>query len=216
VKANPLNIGDDMTGARTGSEHQERTLLLDACGVMLGEPVGPLFAAVAASAGKTPDAVAKVFRDRFRNDLWSGRSAEGTFWMDFARACGLDRPSESWRGVIDSSMHPMPALRRLQRWSQNARLILISNHRHEWLAPRLEALGVTRHFTELRISSVTGVVKPAPAAYAEALGGRAPMDTLYVDDKAANVAAARSLDIRSVLADADGLWMTEVETWLGC
>jgi FMN phosphatase YigB (HAD superfamily) len=195
-------------------DHRNRTLLLDACGVLLGEPTAPLFAAIASSAGKTHDAIATIFRRRFRDDLWSGRQDERTFWSEFATACGLIDSPSCWRRVIDSAMCPMPALHRLAEWSQGARVVLISNHRHEWLLPRLDALGIARHFADLRISSLTGVVKPDPAAYEQALRGAEPRCVLYVDDKPANVIVARELGIQSILADADGLWIKEVDTWL--
>jgi putative hydrolase of the HAD superfamily len=189
-------------------------LLLDACGVVLGEPTGPLFRAVALSTGRTPDAVAALFRLRFRDDLWSGSKGEDDFWARFAGACGLSHPPSAWREVIDAAMHPMPALSRLAGWSRHARLVLISNHRHEWLLPRLDACGVTGHFAEVCISSTTGLVKPEPAAYERALGEMDRRSVLYVDDKGANVDAARELGIRSALADRDGLWIGEVDAWL--
>ncbi|MBP2056326.1 putative hydrolase of the HAD superfamily [Streptomyces griseochromogenes] len=194
----------------------ERTLLLDACGVVLGEPMEPLFRAVAASSGLHPAVVAQLFRQRFRDDLWAGRMDETSFWTSLAMACGLASASAEWRTVVDQSMRALPAVRRLPSWSRHARLVLISNHRHEWLVPRLEALALTGHFSEVSISSITGAVKPDQAAYDRLLGGTDLAQTLYVDDKLANVAAARSLGVRSLLADADGRWLKEVEAWLGC
>ncbi|WNM29224.1 HAD-IA family hydrolase [Streptomyces sp. Li-HN-5-11] len=197
-------------------ESQERTLLLDACGVVLGEPMEPLFRAVAASSGLSPAAVAQLFRQRFRDDLWAGRMEETSFWTSLATACGLESVPAVWRTVVDQSMRAMPVVCRLPSWGQHARLVLISNHRHEWLVPRLEALALASHFSDVWISSITGVVKPDQAAYDRLLGGTDLAQTLYVDDKPANVAAARSLGVRSLLADADGRWSKEVDAWLGC
>jgi FMN phosphatase YigB (HAD superfamily) len=191
-----------------------RTLLLDACGVLLGEPTGPLFEAVADSCDHSPDAVAVVFRERFRDILWSGQIDEDAFWSDFANSLGTDHPCPSWRGVIDASMHGLPALHCLPAWSQQAEIIVISNHRREWLLPRLDALGATKYADELCISSSTGLVKPDPAAYTHAVRGRERSRTLYVDDKLANVEAARDLGFRSLLADPKGSWMEVVEAWL--
>jgi putative hydrolase of the HAD superfamily len=75
---------------------------------------------------------------------------------------------------------------------------------------------MTGLFSELSISSLTGAVKPDQAAYDRLLGGTDLTRTLHVDDKPANVAAARSLGVRSLLADADGRWSKEVDAWLGC
>jgi FMN phosphatase YigB (HAD superfamily) len=182
---------------------------------VLGEPTGPLFEAVAESCDLSPAAVARAFRERFRNALWSGQLDEAAFWTDFAKSLGAHRPCRAWRGVIDASMHPLPALHCLPAWSQHAEIIVISNHRQEWLLPRLDALGAPAHIDELRISSSTGLVKPDPAAYAHAVGGREWSRTLYVDDKSANVEAARDLGLRSLLADPEGGWTEAVDIWLG-
>ncbi|QJS10795.1 HAD-IA family hydrolase [Streptomyces argyrophyllae] len=141
---------------------------------------------------------------------------ETSFWTSLAATCGLERAPAEWRTVLDQSMRAMPVVRQLPSWGRHARLVLISNHRHEWLVPRLEALALTGHFSELWISSLTGAVKPDQAAYDRLLDGTDPAQTLYVDDKPANVAAARSLGVRSLLADADGRWSEEVDAWLGC
>ena len=112
------------------------------------------------------------------------------------------------------SMTPLPATRFLPRWRRRARLVLISNHRHEWLSPVLQHHRLDRVFDAVSISSVTGVVKPSPEAYAAALDGDLSSCAGYVDDKAANVQAAQDIGIRSCLADVQGAWVAEVEGWL--
>lgn len=191
-----------------------RTLLLDACGVLVGEPTQPLFEQVAADTKLSSDDVANIFRVRFRDPLWSGRLAEQEFWVDFAAACGTAAAPDAWRAAIASAMVPLPAVDEIHRWGQQARLVLISNHRHEWLINRLDKLGIRSHFEELHISSLTGLVKPEALAFQRALGGNFRRDALYVDDKAANVDAARSHGVCAVVAGADNHWLTEVEVWL--
>ncbi|MGW2643994.1 HAD-IA family hydrolase [Streptomyces sp. NPDC001393] len=201
---------------RLHCEAPDRILLLDACGVVLGEPMEPLFRAVASSSGLSPTVVAQLFRQRFRDDLWAGRMDETSFWTSLAATCGLERAPAEWRTVLDQSMRAMPVVRRLPSWGRQARLILVSNHRHEWLVPRLEALALAGHFSDVWISSLTGLVKPDRAVYDRVLGSTDLARTLYVDDKPANVAAARALGVRGLLADADGRWSEEVDAWLGC
>ncbi|GAA4896171.1 hypothetical protein GCM10023405_14260 [Streptomonospora salina] len=79
----------------------------------------------------------------------------------------------------------------------------------------LHKLGIERHFHAVEISSVTGLIKPDSAAFLHALDGRCPRSALYVDDKAANVRAARDVGISSLQADPAGDWIDEVERWLG-
>jgi len=197
-----------------GTRPHEKSLLLDACGVLVGEPMGPLFATVAASAGRSPVEITDIFSGEFRDDLWGGQTAEDDFWRCFAQACGLDTPTKAWREVVTAAMQPLPAARHLHEWSRHARLILVSNHRYEWLVPVLEQSGLLAHFTDLRISSETGLVKPEPAAYHPALEACLLTSALYVDDKPDNARAAADLGIPTVLADPAGFWMEEVEAWL--
>ncbi|WP_162231657.1 HAD family hydrolase [Allosalinactinospora lopnorensis] len=190
-------------------------LLLDACGVLVGEPMGPLFSAVVVSSGLHERVVKDVFRDQLRDDLWSGRISTGEFWERFAFAVGLDHASPEWHEVLVDAMEPLPAAALVPDWANRARLALISNHRHEWLLPVLRKHGLEQYFHALGISSATGVVKPAPEAFLRALGDHPPHAALYVDDKDANVRAAHGVGIAAVQADPGGAWIDEVERWLG-
>lgn len=198
-----------------GDEAPCRVLLLDACGVLVGEPMGPLFSVVAASCGMRADQVQGLFRDYAREDLWSGRISTSDFWDRFASAVGRECAPRQWHTTLTESMVPLPAAQLVSSWSYRTRLGLISNHRHEWLLPVLRRHELEEHFHVLRISSLTGVVKPASEAFLHALGGFSPHSALYVDDKTANVQAARGLGIRGLRADPDGNWIGDVERWLG-
>ncbi|MCT2590526.1 HAD-IA family hydrolase [Streptomyces sp. N2-109] len=160
------------------------------------------------------EAVATLFKESFRDVLWSGRIEEDAFWEDFATACGAERPSPSWREILDTAMGAMPAVHRLPVWAQHAQLTVISNHRHEWLLPRLDATGALGYIDAVYVSSSTGLVKPDPAAYAHALRGTQRSQVLYVDDQLRNATAAAALGLHTVLADGEGRWLGEVDSWL--
>lgn len=190
-------------------------LVLDVCGVLLAEPMAPLFRAIAQEAGTSPDRIEAMFRRYFRDALWSGSLDESTFWMAFAAACGLGQPSPAWRSVLRSAMTPLPAVSRLRNWSTAAQIWLLSNHRHEWLVPALQTAGVHRLIHRIFISSQTGAVKPSPSAYVQILEQASPGDCLlYVDDKEGNVEAFKRLGVDGIQADASGSWPTAVDGWL--
>ena len=124
------------------SEGSRHVLILDVCGVLLVEPMVPLFRAVAREAGTSPDRIEAVFRYYFRDALWSGRLEESSFWPAFAMACGVGIASPSWLLLLRSAMTPLPAASLVGRWSMSAEIWLLSNHRHEWLVPALQAAGL--------------------------------------------------------------------------
>lgn len=202
-------------GDPPGEVPKRRLLVLDVCGVLLGEPTEPLFRVVAREAGTSPDRVRAVFRHYFRDELWSGRLDETDFWPAFATACGVGIPSPAWPTLLRSAMAPLPAAAYVSRWSRSAQIWLLSNHRHEWLIPALQDAGLHLLARRLFISSQTGHVKPGPAAYVQILDNAAPGDSLlYVDDKPDNVRAFRELGVGGLVADARGEWTRSVDAWL--
>ncbi|ONI91751.1 hypothetical protein ALI22I_07765 [Saccharothrix sp. ALI-22-I] len=192
----------------------ERTLLLGACGVLVGEPMGPLFAAIGQAAGMEAEAVEAVFRERFRDDLWSGRLDEAVFWKQLAADCDITADPLAWREVLIGAMVSLPAVQHVEAWGSEARLVLVSNHRGEWLMPILDRRGLTPHFDRLYISSKTGLVKPDPKVFHTALESSAPQSALYIDADEVNLRVAATLGITTALAEPDGMWMHEVEEWL--
>ena len=203
-------------GDLPGEAPARRLLVLDVCGVLLGEPMEPLFRMVAREAGSSPDRVRAVFRNYFRDALWSGRLDEADFWPAFAVACGVGVPSPGWPTLLRSAMAPLAATACASRWSRSAQIWLLSNHRHEWLVPALQDAGLHLLARRLFISSQTGHVKPGPAAYVQVLDNAAPGDALlYVDDKADNVRGFRELGVGGLVADARGEWISSVDAWLG-
>jgi len=198
---------------QTHGDPSNTRLLLDACGVLVGEPMEPLFVALARSAGTSREVVADIFRTRFRDDLWSGKLCEEDFWGELAHSCRAQVTAHEGRSFIRAAMPPKPVCALLSRWSGKARLVLVSNHRHEWLLPRL-ARDIARHFDELRISSAVGAVKPDPAALAAMFASGDRHTALFVDDKPANVRAAGRLGIEGIVADSQARWVRRVESWL--
>lgn len=215
-------IGRDLAGVLRCAHpaaHQRRVLILDVCNVLVREPTAPLFSRMSAHCGVSVDEVAQVFRQRFRDDLWSGSLAEEDFWMRFAGACGkrarhLD--IQRWRNEVSDSLRPLPAAPRLSDWTRRAHVWLLTNLRHEWLDPAMERLGWLDLVDRVLISSRTGLVKPDLGAYTQLLAAARPGDTLlYVDDKVANVSACAKMGIDAIRATADGRWAETVEQWLG-
>jgi putative hydrolase of the HAD superfamily len=94
-----------------------------------------------------------------------------------------------------------PAVEAVGRARQRGlRLALLSNAPHE-VADAVDAAEFAAMFEQRIFSCRLGLVKPEPAIYAGALEllGADPADVIFVDDRPANVEAARALGIRAHL-----------------
>lgn len=94
-----------------------------------------------------------------------------------------------------------PAVEAVGRASQRGlRLALLSNAPHE-VADAVDAAEFAAMFEQRIFSCRLGLVKPEPAIYARALEllGANPADVVFVDDRPANVEAARELGISAQL-----------------
>ena len=93
----------------------------------------------------------------------------------------------------------LPALDRLR--SHGVGLACLSNDVSEWSLALRRRFGLDRYITTWVISGDVGVRKPSPEAYAALSGALAvaPSQILFVDDRMANVRAARAAGMASVL-----------------
>lgn len=160
--------------------------------------------------GADPDLVAELIRGPFRDEYWGGRVPERTFWDRL----GVPVPGDDARArILDLRLRVDPA--RVAAWREVSDIWIISNHRHEWLAPVLAHTGLADVVDRVEISSIGGKVKPDPDAWAVLLAdGTDPSQVLVVDDQARNIEAARSLGITAVTATGDLSWCDEVDRFL--
>ncbi|GGE43928.1 hypothetical protein GCM10011391_23430 [Pullulanibacillus camelliae] len=98
-----------------------------------------------------------LFKKRVRSGLWSGHITENEFWKQL---CKLDPKinREKAEALLRQAICPLPPLKKIPKWSTQARLHLLSNHRAEWLSSVLK--GVRPYFNSFTISSQVGRYKP--------------------------------------------------------
>jgi putative hydrolase of the HAD superfamily len=192
-----------------------RLLLLDVGGVVLADPLAPLFDRLAGAGRASRAAIADFYQRRLRQGLWAGTDPEPAFWTRLTDYAGVTDDHEALRAFTISTMSPLIPLEQLRRWARRVPIWLLSNHREEWLGPALANLGIDSVFARRYVSSLTGLVKPDPAAF-RAVVEAAPFDAasiLYVDDKVANVRAAETLGMIGLVAASDD-WPTFVDVWV--
>jgi putative hydrolase of the HAD superfamily len=189
-------------------------LVLDAGGVLFGESFRPFLRELATENGRDADEMIGFYNSELRRPLWTGSHSEEDFWLRIADWLGVEPQTETWRQrMLEAIDLPLPVAASLERWADVAELWILSNHRHEWLAPLLAEAGFTPHFTRILVSSELGEMKPDPAIFERVVAGR-PVRVLFVDDKQENLDAGAAFGIEAQLAEAGGAWQDEVDDWL--
>ncbi|SFT14324.1 HAD-IA family hydrolase [Paenibacillus sp. BC26] len=187
-------------------------LVLDVGGVLLTNFTPEFWEEVAGRANVSFDTLRTAFKRDLREDLWTGRVDEQTFWRWLEEQdSGLD--TQLARAGMSKHLKPLPAFHRISAWSNYADIHLLSNHRHEWIAPLLEP--IRSHVASVTISSEAGCCKPDPSIYQLVSSQiKQAAGILFVDDAERNLKAARELEWETLLADRDGAWVEQVEVRL--
>jgi putative hydrolase of the HAD superfamily len=187
--------------------------VLDAHGVVLGNPLPGFLRDLARETGQAHDAFKRRWKEGLRRDAWLGREEDERLWIRITT--GIGDPLE-WRRRLEERYDAGPAAPHLDRWHRHASLWMLSNHRSAWLHPRLARFGLDGVFERILVSDRIGAVKPEPEAFRAALEGlESPELALVVDDRKRNIRAARALGIPAVrVAVADPGWVDEVDAWL--
>ena len=205
---------DKKVDALTKHKQQAEQLLivLDVGGVILTDAMRLMLREIANATGRSEDDVQNVYRSTgLRDQLWMGKITTAEFWGSLGAALGSRLGSAS---ILDQRMialcRPLVAPQSLA--AHPAPIALLSNHRHEWLLPSLEAHGFGSIEAEVFCSSQMGVVKPQVAAYRLVQRAASGRQVLFVDDQEHNLAPARTLGWRTLRADGpewiDAAWIT--------
>ncbi|WP_308636397.1 HAD family hydrolase [Paenibacillus silvisoli] len=184
-------------------------LVLDAGGVLIGNLSPGFWQGMIDREDAGIAELRAAFKQQIREDLWTGRVGEEAFWqwvsgmfpeIEFAAA----------KSRLTERLHVLPAFHRVQEWSAAADVHILSNHRHEWLAPALEPL--RPYVASVTISSEAGCCKPGLPIYRLVQARlRRGERVLFVDDAERNLQPARDIGWETLLADRDGRWVGLVD-----
>ncbi|GMK37119.1 hypothetical protein PCCS19_01720 [Paenibacillus sp. CCS19] len=185
-------------------------LVLDVGGVLLSNLTPTFWTQLVEHTGVEHSLIRSRYKQEIRDDLWSGAIEEPQFWQWMNQYCP-SLSEEVGRGMIMDNLVPLASLERLASWQQLADLHILSNHRTEWLAPKLA--DHAHCFTSITVSSSAGCFKPNLRIYEHAANAidsaRGPI--LFIDDSPANLKQAESLGWAVLLADPAGEWLDKVE-----
>lgn len=191
-------------------------LVLDIHGVVFNSGFRRLLSEVARRTTET-DHLVEARWSEIRVPFWTGALAEVDFWRALT---GEGEPDiVEWRRIHEAGYVALPAARALRWWSRRVPVWALTNHRTEWVRPRLERFDLLDAFEEVLVSDALGAAKPDPAVYDQLtsrLGaGIPPQRTIVVDDQPHNVAAAAAHGFIGVTAGPDDSWVHAIDELLG-
>jgi len=186
-------------------------LVLDAQGVVFNAPFLWFLEQAAAELARDPEGMLALWRDELRIPTWTGAISEAEFWR---RLTGSNGRADQYRKQLATMYELGPAAGRLAHWNSVAPIWLLSNHRSEWLLPRLDQFDLTQRFERILVSDQLGCAKPDQQVFAPVLDHAADAGSvLFVDDQKPNVQAAQRLGMQTILAQGEG-WLAEIDAAL--
>lgn len=192
------------------NHHMKSHLVLDVGGVLLHN-LTAFWEGAAQLIGLSYEDLRVKYKSELRETLWTDEITEEGFW-DWVCSLSSELPREQARHMMISCMKPLPALERLEYWSQSMELHVLSNHRAEWIRPILEPYA--KYFTTMTISSEEGVCKPDIEIYqlVQDKIQATPQQILFVDDTETNLHTAASIGWNTLFADSDGQWIAAIDS----
>ncbi|MDR6554905.1 HAD-IA family hydrolase [Paenibacillus qinlingensis] len=148
-----------------------------------------------------------------KGDLWVGKMKEEDFWV-WLNDLFPELNNKVDRSWILQQLQPLAAMQQLETWSQHADIHLLSNHRIEWLTHLLDP--IRPYLKSATISSEVGCCKPNGEVYelVHTYLAKEQAAILFVDDQERNLAPARAIGWHTLLADAEGTWMSRVTAFI--
>ena len=181
-----------------------KAIIFDFGRVISSQKPQSLFRTYENDLGLAPGSINQIMFDSpFWQEALIGRKTANEFWSAIGPELGLTS-----RQTIEAFQHRYRAdesintavLRLMRRLYGRYQLAVLSNNPpglNQWLAE----WRILELFEEVFCSGDEGLIKPDPAAYEITLNrlGVSPDETVFIDDTAGHVDAARKLGIRGIL-----------------
>jgi putative hydrolase of the HAD superfamily len=191
---------------RDGGRLALRAVVFDYGMVLTGPPDPVAHAALARITGLTPSRLDEIYwAIRPKNDRGTITAEE--FWRQFAARAGLHLSRAQldelnhWDVRMWTTQNPPMIAWQLALKQRGLLTAILSNMGDAVLAAVQREFSWLSRFDALVWSCQLGVVKPEPAIYRYALEklGTRPEETLFLDDRPANVEAAIALGMRGLV-----------------
>ena len=174
-------------------------VVLDVHGVLLNRPLHDFLVELGERSCEGGDALLARWRRELRRPFWEGSIDEPTMW----NALAPESDPTDLRRELESRFAPGPLLPAVLE--SDARIWLLSNHRADWLLPRLERFGLGGRFERTLVSDQIGaanarIAEKRAAANAEVEAARqaamADVESAVTDvvSRASEIATGKSAD----------------------
>ena len=192
-------------------------LILDLGGVVLPSAIPQVVADLAAQSGTSDQQLWRYFNTHLCAPFWSGRMGLEEFWCALTAYAGVPGRAGRWQTEMTTAMlGPLDHVATVRRWAGVVPVGVLSNQRAEWVLPVLARAGLLDVLDPLLISSLTGLVKPDPRAFAQLMRlGPPPERVLYVDDRPQALRAAARFGFATLAAHRGHAWVDAVSARLG-
>lgn len=143
-----------------------------------------------------------------------GKLSRVDFNAEVSRLTGVSIPKIAQgietETIIDTTLVQYVEKLKSEQW----RVACLSNGSHEWTLQVIRNHGLEHLFEDIILSGDLGIVKPDPEIYLHTLKRLSvtPSQTIFVDDRKANVEAAETLGIRSLLFTTTPNFIKDFET----
>lgn len=176
----------------------DRIVVLDVHGVIFTNPLARFLAEVAQRHGRESGEVLQTWTSQLRRPFWLGQLGEQEMWQTLFPSADAD----TLTAELEQRYAKGPLFDALDAISQP--IWLLSNHRTDWLLPRLARFGLAGRFDRVFVSDAIGWVKPDAEAFRLVQRAASDRAVTYVDDKPANVAVAGETFAEAILVGEAG------------
>jgi len=187
-----------------------KTLVLDVGGVLASNLTPGLWEQLASIGSCDQKHLYADYKDEVSEKLWCGQISEEQWW-EWLSDRGVIVAEEQRSNLITNHLKPLPALELLPAWSQRCDIVIMSNHRTEWLSPLLSHSRA--YIKNCFISDQAGMYKPS-LDWFRLVDQHISTPVHFVDDSEKNISAAKQLGWQTTIADKHGKWTAAIDEWL--
>jgi HAD superfamily hydrolase (TIGR01509 family) len=190
-------------------------VVLDVGGVLFTDIETNLKQALTQATACNKEAVFSAFGS-MEEDLWCGLISTEQFWHTLGSKLRHHFDSQFWDEACVELQAPLLSQQSLDNLIENCDVALLTNHRTEWLFPRLNRAGLNNTFSPIVVSAIVGRMKPDPRIY-ETMQNKLSRDydrRLFIDDRPINLQPAVELGYQVINADPRHDWESTLTEWL--
>lgn len=209
-----MKYSNHETSGKDQTEVSRDLVVLDVGGVLFTDIETNLKQALTQATACSKEAVFSAFGS-MEEDLWCGRISTEEFWRSLGGKLRHHFDSQLWDEACVELQAPLLSQQSLDNLVGKYDVALLTNHRPEWLFPRLDRAGLNAAFSPVVVSAIVGRMKPDPRIY-ETVNNKLSRNydrRLFIDDRPINLQPAVDLGYQVISADPRHDWESALTKW---